>query len=405
MKNISFIFFCLSLLFTACKNDGSSVEERIIGIPKLINRPDNLMNGKEWDNVQSQYAKLRDAILKKPKDSKAWVELAELFIQEARVTGEHHYYYPSTLMITNKVIGFNPNEKDIMFRCQAAKASVELSLHDFSAALETAKKAIAINPYNAQIYGALVDANVELGNYPEAVAASDKMVSIRPDIRSYSRVSYLREIYGDPKGAMEAMKMAVDAGGPGQEATAWATLNLGKLHQKYGKKEDAEAIFNAILIDRPNYPYAQEALAELMIEKGKLKEAKELINKAIVSIPDAYAYTQLAHIAKKENNEAEFNRLTKEIINMMESDMKTGHKMELDFARVYTDLLGDPIKGLEYAKIEYTRRPKNIDVNREMAYIYSQLGKKEDANKYYAVACSTNSKNPDLVSIKLKLSM
>ncbi|HMG15284.1 MAG TPA: tetratricopeptide repeat protein [Saprospiraceae bacterium] len=405
MKNISFVFFCLCLLFIACKNDGASVEERIIGIPKLINRPDNLMNGKEWDNVQNQYAKLRDAILKKPKDSKAWVELAELFIQEARVTGEHHYYYPSTLMITNNVLGFNPNEKDIMFRCLAAKASVELSLHDFAGALETANKAIVINPYNAQIYGALVDANVELGNYPEAVVASDKMVSIRPDIRSYSRVSYLREIYGDPKGAMEAMKMAVEAGGPGQEATAWAMLNLGKLHYKYGKKKDAIVIYNIILEDRPNYPYAQEALAEIMIENGQLKEAKDLINKAIISIPDAYAYTQLAHIAKKENNKAEYERLTKEIITMMEADMKTGHKMELDFARVYADLLDNPAKALEYAKIEYARRPKNIDVNREMASIYSQLGQKEDANKYFTVACSTNSKNPELVNIKQKLSM
>ncbi len=43
----------------------------------------------------------------------------------------------------------------------------------------------------------------------------NRMVSIRPDIRSYSRISYLREIHGDIPGAIEAMELAVEAGAPG----------------------------------------------------------------------------------------------------------------------------------------------------------------------------------------------
>jgi hypothetical protein len=39
-----------------------------------------------------------------------------------------------------------------------------------------------------------VDGNVEMGNYDSAVAFADKMVALRPDLTSYSRVSYLREI-------------------------------------------------------------------------------------------------------------------------------------------------------------------------------------------------------------------
>jgi hypothetical protein len=46
------------------------------------------------------------------------------------------------------------------------------------------------------------------------------MMAIRPDLRSYSRVSYLREIFGDIPGAREAMLMAIQAGYPGQEETA-----------------------------------------------------------------------------------------------------------------------------------------------------------------------------------------
>jgi len=66
---------------------------------------------------------------------------------------------------------------------------------------------------------------VEMGNYTAAVENSDKMVSIRPDIRSYSRISYLREIYGDYPGSIEAMKMAVGAAYR-DEATEWSRVQL-----------------------------------------------------------------------------------------------------------------------------------------------------------------------------------
>ena len=63
--------------------------------------------------------------------------------------------------------------------------------------LIVAHKAQQVNPYNAYVYGLLVDGNVEMGNYDTAVAYADKMVGVRPDLTSYSRVSYLREIFGD----------------------------------------------------------------------------------------------------------------------------------------------------------------------------------------------------------------
>jgi tetratricopeptide (TPR) repeat protein len=56
-----------------------------------------------------------------------------------------------------------------------------MSLHQFAAAKAAATEAIKINPYNAMVHGALVDALVELGEYKAATAAADKMISIRPE--------------------------------------------------------------------------------------------------------------------------------------------------------------------------------------------------------------------------------
>src|SRR5437870_4778016 len=114
------------------------------------------------------------------------------------------------------------------FEALTYKSMIFLSQHHFSDGLNVATKAEHMYPYNAFIYGILTDANVELGNYPEALKTADKMISIRPDIRSYSRVSYLREIHGDIPGAIEAMKLAVGAGEPGTEGTEWTRVQLGK---------------------------------------------------------------------------------------------------------------------------------------------------------------------------------
>ena len=64
---------------------------------------------------------------------------------------------------------------------------VLLSQHHFSDGLAMANQAVAINSYNAFVYGLVIDGNVETGNYDEAVKNSDKMVSIRPDLSSYSQ--------------------------------------------------------------------------------------------------------------------------------------------------------------------------------------------------------------------------
>ena len=126
------------------------------------------------------------------------LKLVEIYIYEARVTGEHPHYYSAALQTLNWMLEGNVTlSKDDMFTTLFYKATVQLAQHNFTDALKTGQDALAINNVNSGIYGVLVDANVELGNYDKAVEMVDKMIQIRPDLRSYSRQSYLREIYGD----------------------------------------------------------------------------------------------------------------------------------------------------------------------------------------------------------------
>src|SRR4051812_39413490 len=140
-------------------------------------------------------------------------------------------YEEKGLKIFNDILQNDPGD----FEALIGKATIQLSQHKFTEAMITGRKAIEANKYNSAGYGILTDAFVETGNYAMAIECADSMVLIRPDLRSYSRVSYLREIHGNYKGAIEAMKLAVSAGVDGREDTEWSRYQLGLLYEKTGQ--------------------------------------------------------------------------------------------------------------------------------------------------------------------------
>jgi tetratricopeptide (TPR) repeat protein len=373
------------VIVSSCQTSSKkSPEQDLSQIYSLIQRNEGLMNGKEWEQVHNAYTKNIQVLREQPADARAKLDLVELFMQEARVTGEHGHYYPLALQLTDQVLKDHPENKDHAFRALSDKASVLLSLHRFVEAKEVALKAIAINPYNAQIYGALVDAHIELGEYQEAVATADKMVAIRPDLRSYSRISYLRELYGDLDGAVEAMNQAVDAGYPGYEETSWARMHLGDLYLKTGKPDFAEMHYRLTLEQRPGYPFALAALGNLELQKQNYQEAEKLLDQAIQAIPEVGFYITKAELKLLTNKPDEANQLAREVIEMLKDDEQSGHKMDLTYAYVYKNLLADPKTSLEYVYKEHAVRPNNVEVNQYLADLYTALGDKEKANQFRA---------------------
>ncbi|MEZ4941883.1 MAG: hypothetical protein R3D58_13470 [Saprospiraceae bacterium] len=410
-------FFCL-LATAACNQfagEKASAQAKFtknttVEIPELLDRPEALRYGTEWDAVQNVYGAQVAALRQDPSKPEAYLKLAEVFIQEARITGEHPHYYPAALQVLEPVVKNletveNPDirQKDLLFRALSHVASVQLSLHDFGAAKNTAEQAVKINPHNAFIYGCLVDANVELGNYTRAVEYCDKMVSTRPDLRSYSRVSYLREIYGEVPGAIEAMDMAVKAGYPGYEQTEWARLQLGHLHERYGNLAEAENQYRMCLAVRENYPFALAALAGLDIKRGNLKKAEAQLKQAAGIIPEVGFYIDLAKIYQKTGRNTEANDLIKQVEEMLAEDMAAGHNMRMEIAHFHLDLTHDYDKALEFAEAEYLSRPENKDVNQLMASVYLARGDQKKAVQHLKKASATGCKNPELVVLQKKL--
>jgi tetratricopeptide (TPR) repeat protein len=164
-------------------------------------------------------------------------------------------------------------------------ASLALSRHRFRDALGLGLRARRLAPGLARPYGIVGDALVELGRYEEAFRAFDRMAALKPSLAAYARISYARELLGDTRGAIAAMRLALGPALGQAEPTAWTHVQLGKLHWSRGRVEAARREYLLALRAFPGYVYALDALARAEAARGDLPKAIALARRATASVP------------------------------------------------------------------------------------------------------------------------
>lgn len=352
----------------------------------------------EWLNTKKAIQGLLATIEQNPEDYKAMLNLSQAYIQEGRVTGDHGYYDKAAIELLDIVIKNQPQN----FEALCCKATVLLSQHHFAEGLELAKATLPLNPNSAFIYGILTDANLELGNYAEAIKMADKMVSVRPDIRSYARISYLREIYGDLPGAIAAIKLATDAGYPGLEQTEWTRCILAHLYENTASLDTAEYEYRIALRNRPDYAFAIAGLGRIAKAKANYKEAIKYYEKAKSMIVEFSFSDELTDLYRLDNQKSKAEKNAEEVINLLgpnegdESDTGHGHYADKELAYAYIKI-NNLEKALKHATTEYQRRPNNIDVCETLAWVDYKLNDFKNANILINKALKTNCKNPILL--------
>ncbi|WP_229311746.1 tetratricopeptide repeat protein [Larkinella rosea] len=361
-------------------------------IPALFERRGELAKAVEWPRTRAKVDDLQNKIRKEPGDVKPRLQLAVIYLSEARITGEHPYYYPAILAILDGVLAMDPKN----FEATTFKSSVKMSQHQFAEARELAEKARQLNPSNAYVYGVLVDANVELGNYDEAVAMSDKMQQLKPSLESYSRASYLREIYGNYPSSIEAMKLAVQAGLPGSEPYCWSKNILGHLYETTGQLDEAEKQYAGILSVRPSYAFALAGQARIQKARKEYAKALATLDKAAGIMPEFSFHEEMAEIFALQGDREKAQKKFAEVVTMLNEDARSGHTVDLELCKLYTKT-GQLDSAKVYGLKEFGKRPKNIDVNHALAWVYFNQNNLEKAQEHMQIALKTGSKNPELL--------
>ena len=362
-------------------------------IPQLSPRSDRTGAQGEFLNAQRAAGYYTEEIRKHPASPANYVQLAQLFQQEARVTGKHHEYIPKAFWLLDQALKVAPGD----FDATATKASLLMTLHRFGEARVFAQQAITGSRRSAFARGVMCDALVELGLYDLAVKECDTMLAIRPDIRSYARASYLREIHGDIAGARRAMEAAADAGMFGQENRAWALYALGVLYLQSGKPDTAEYIFKGILEERPDYPFALSGMARAEYFRGNTDEALRLLTRAAEITPDHIYLEQIADIERSTGRVREAGGVAKIVLASFEQHENDGWNIDREYALFCANHGINAAESLRRARREYDRRPDNIDALDTYAWVLYKNGDAAGALPLIERALRLNTQSPDML--------
>jgi tetratricopeptide (TPR) repeat protein len=207
---------------------------------------------------------LESRIQQRPADGDAVVQLANLLIRIQRVDSDP----TAVIRAEQRLRDFLARTPD-HYEAQRALGPVLLSQHRFRDAMREASRASAMDPRDAFNYGVMGDAQLELGEYEAAFAAFDRMGSLRPGPAAYARVAYALEMKGDLDGALQNMRMAAEStSAHDAEGQAWHYAQLGNLLLQKGRLGDAKREFERAAYTFPDHPYAVTGLGRVKIGEG-----------------------------------------------------------------------------------------------------------------------------------------
>jgi tetratricopeptide (TPR) repeat protein len=217
--------------------------------------------------------------------------------------------------------------------------------------------------------------------YDQAVQTLQTMIDMRPDLSSYSRVSYARELHGDLEGAIEAMQEAVTAGGPATENSAWVRVQLGNLYFAQGDLAQAEQEYQRTLTILPDYVYAQAGLGRVRAAQGHIDEAIGLYQQAIARMPLPEFVIALGEAEQAAGRAGEAAKQY-ELVRAMQQLFKAhGVDTDLELALFDADHGQDPAGTLALARAVYARRP-SVKAADTLAWALFKAGQPAEARRY-----------------------
>jgi tetratricopeptide (TPR) repeat protein len=301
--------------------------------------------------LDATVAALQDRLRAIPQDWRGFASLGLAYVAQARVTADPSWYAKAEGALRESLRLHAEGNVEALLGLGA----LALARHDFEGALELGVAASELDPYDADAYGVIGDAQLELGRYEEAVATFQTMVDTRPDVASYARASYARELLGDVPGAIDAMRRAFEASGTASDA-AWAAFQLGELEFGRGSIAAAAGWYGRGLDLEPSYAPNLAGLARVSWARGDDARAIRRYAAAVAALPsvehvaalgDLYASIGREDLAREQYAVVEATRALAEA---------NGVDVDLEVA-VFDADHGRPRPALEAARAEWARRP------------------------------------------------
>lgn len=301
-------------------------------------------------SLEKAIASLQQRLREMPDDWRGFAQLGLAYVAQARVTADPSWY-PKAEGVLKRSVLLHPDEN---VDGALGIGALDLARHDFASALRQGRRAASLDPYDADAFGVIGDALVELGRYRAAFDAIQTMVDTRPDLASYARVAYARELRGDVAGAQRAMRLAFDAAGTPADA-AWSAYQLGELAFGSGEVAAARDWYTRGLDLDPSYALNLAGMAKVAWARGgddlAIRRYKDVADRypapeVVIALADLYRATGHATLADQQEDV---------VHAMQELAAANGVNIDLELA-LYDADHGDPSGALSAARAEWARR-------------------------------------------------
>ena len=341
--------------------------------------------------AERRIAQAEAALERAPGNARFHTDLAMAYARRARETADMDYYQKAHAAL-DRALEIAPDD----FAALKTRAWTWFGQHEFRKGLELAKKLNERAPDDVIVYGFLVDANVELGAYDEAVDAAQWMLDLHPgNVPALTRAAYLRELHGYLDGAVDFMQMAFDRTPYHEvEDRAWVQTQIAHLELERGRLDRAERAVARALELFPGYHYALAELGKLRLAQGRPEDAVEAFQQRYDAAPHPENLLGIAKAHRAAGNTEEAKRLFAQFEQAGRAEMDNVDNCNRDLVFYYADIADRPDEALRIAELELDRR-NDIHTRHAHAWALFCAGRVEQAMAAMEVALSTGMRNAE----------
>jgi tetratricopeptide (TPR) repeat protein len=266
--------------------------------------------------AESKIAAAKLQIQANPKKTQGYNDLTLAYVRRTRETANPVYFRDAEEALATGLT-FAPND----FQLEKTHVALLLGEQRFA---EAKKRAIALNrqtPDDVTTYGYMAEADIALGDYQDAETSAQWMLNLLPyNVPGLLLAAELRELYGDPEGALQCLDRAYTQTSPNEtEELAWIANQMALVRIHSGNRQAAVQALDRAEQLFPEYPYTIENRAQVYVAQGKTSEAIALLRR-LPQTPHVLYELAKAEAAAGLSTEAElayanFERAAKPLIN------------------------------------------------------------------------------------------
>ena len=337
-------------------------------------------------SLSAQISALQLRVEEYPDDWQSLAGLGLAFVQQARITVDPSYYPRAEAALERSLELRSKDNSGAL----VGMAALNAARHDFKTSLDWAERALEQSPNSADALAVVGDAQLELGRYDQAFDSYQRMVDTLPDLTSYSRVSYARELLGDSPGAVEAMEAARNVAGTPADI-AWTSFQLGELAFNDGRIADAAREYRRGSQADETFVENLAGLAKVAWARGNRDEAIERYEQVVTRLPLPEHVIALGDAYEAiGDDEAAAQRY--EIVRV-EQQLLTSNGVNTDLELALFDAdHGRPEAALRAARAEWERR-HSVHVADALAWALYANDRPEEALRYATRALSLGTQN------------